>query len=75
VIGFVRVCFILSSILQIALKASQSRLLRLHEIPTGIISRLLKERASVTMLDFAKTTILETLEKIDLLIISFQAAE
>jgi hypothetical protein len=57
VIGFVRVCFILSSILQIALKASHSRLLRLHEIPTGIISRLLKERASVTMLDFATTTI------------------
>jgi hypothetical protein len=39
------------------------------------ISRLLKERASVNMLDFAKTAILEAIQKIDSSIISFQAAE
>jgi hypothetical protein len=47
------------------------RLLQLHETPTGAISGLLKERASVDMLDFVKTAILETIQKIDSLIISF----
>jgi hypothetical protein len=51
------------------------RLLRLHETPIGAISGLLKERANVNMLDFAKTAILEAIQKIDSLIISFQVAE
>jgi hypothetical protein len=51
------------------------RLLRLHETLTGAISGLLKERANVNMLDFAKTAILEAIQKIDSSIISFQAAE
>jgi hypothetical protein len=50
-------------------------LLRLHETPTGAISRLLKERANVDILDFVKTAILEIIQKIDSSIISFQAAE
>jgi hypothetical protein len=47
------------------------RLLRLYETLTGAISRLLKERASVDILDFAKTAILEIIQKIDSLIILF----
>jgi hypothetical protein len=37
------------------------RLLRLWKTPTGAISRILKERASVNMLNSAKTAILEAI--------------
>jgi hypothetical protein len=51
------------------------RLLRLHKTLIEAISGLLKERANVDMLDFAKTAILEAIQKIDSLIISFQVAK
>ena len=51
------------------------RLLRLWQTPTGAISGLLKEKATIEMLSSAKTAILEAIQRIDSSITSFQAAE
>jgi hypothetical protein len=51
------------------------RLLRLWETPSGALSEVLKERATVEMLNSTKSAILEAIQRIDSSITSFQAAE
>jgi hypothetical protein len=51
------------------------RFLRLWETPSGALSRVLKERAIIEMLNSTKTAILEAIQCIDSSITSFQAGE